>query len=777
MRRLDYLDFELTIGTSSNGLPSNGGPSNGTPSEGQVKQAAGYAVKVTRSAWGTAAGQLVLPFTHAEIERVRTALSLALHRSRPESQKPIEPAMREVALFGRRLFKAVFAEKVGECLDATLRQAVSQGKGLRIRLLLENAELEALPWEYLYHPQERCFLTLSTRTSLTRFITVARPLEPVLVTRPLRMLLAMASPNDYPPIDREAEEQRLRKSLEHLTEAGVLDITVMPQVTPEHLEIYMRQGGYHVFHFIGHGDWDGKRGALVFCDDQGRGRLVSGGYLQSLLQQSFSLRLAFLTPSQGAFAGDKVSTSEAPFDYVAAALVQSGLPAAVSMRYELTDEGQSLFIQEFYATIGQGHSIDSAMSEGRKAVEYARRKSAEWGVPTLYANVAGGRLFIFPNQQQVTASEALTMLYEQGLSAFEAKEWAAAVAYFQQIVAKDNTYLDTRQLLSQAEENLIRQPRQPSQPVAGFRAGNGREASRALIVVRPNNSRRREFTTGLFRPHRRLGIGFLMQPGRIQRAAGRLLTAMLIVVGFLAAFTGSQAGEWIRIGSALAIDGDLPPLPLIMDPTPAVVPDQLYPTSTPGIRTDQNSHKEANTLPGGTDPADTPPPLPSPATPSGSTPLPRYGEYYLVTTATTARSPTWTAVPSTSPTLPRPSPTIPTASPTKRPVAPPSPTASPTVPPVSQAPIPPPVPPAPTETPLPAPTSRPAPPPSPPSPPPPPTATPVQGGTLNVVTPTAAPHIIATPTSGLIIVTPTSGLIVATPTSGLVVATSTSIPK
>ncbi|MSP14838.1 MAG: CHAT domain-containing protein [Chloroflexi bacterium] len=746
MRRLDYLDFELTIGT----LP-----------DGQTKKAAGYAVKVTRSAWGTAEGQLVLPFTHAEIDRARTALSLALHRSRPESQKPIEPALREVALFGRKLFRAVFADKIGECFDATMRQAVSQGKGLRIRLTLESPELEVLPWEYLYHPQERCFLTLSTRTSLMRFITVPKPLEPVLVTRPLRMLLVMASPNDYPPIDREAEELRLRKSLKHLTEAGVLDITVISQATPDHLEIYMRQGGYHLFHFIGHGDWDGQRGALVFCDDQGRGRLVSGGYLCSLLQQSFSLRLAFLTPSQGAYAGDKLSEAEAPHEYVAAALVQSGLPAAVAMRYELTDDGQALFIQEFYATIGQGHSIDSAMSEGRKAIEYARHKSAEWGVPTLYANVATGRLFSFPNQQQVTASEALTMLYEQGLSAFEANEWAAAVAYFQQIVAKDRAYLDAGHLLSQAEENLIRQPRQASQPVSGFRAGNGREASRALIIVRPNKSRRREFTSGLLRPQRRLGIGFLLHPGRMQRAATSLLTIMLIVVGFLTAFTGSQAGEWIRIGSALAIDGDLPPLPLITAPTPAVIPNQPFPTATPGIRTEQNSYKEANTLPVTTAPLVTPSPPQSPLTTPGREP-PKYEGYYPVSTASPSRSPTWTSAPSPSPTLSRPSPTIPTVSPTNRAVPPPSPTVFPTVPPISQAPLPPP---APTATSQPVTTSPPA-----------STATPVQPGTLNVATATGAPIFIATPTSGLIIVTPTSGLIVTTPTRGLVVVTSTPKP-
>jgi formylglycine-generating enzyme required for sulfatase activity len=155
------------------------------------------------------------------------------------------------------------------------------------------------------------------------------------------------------------------------------------------LQRKLRQGRYHILHFIGHGIFDESKqdGVLIFCDEHGRGSPQSGQDLGILLRDHRSLRLALLNTCEGARTG-----TEDPFAGVAHSLVQMGLPAVIAMQFEISDSAATLFAREFYTALAEGDGVDAALGEARKAI-FAGQKSVEWGTPVLFSRTLDGKVF------------------------------------------------------------------------------------------------------------------------------------------------------------------------------------------------------------------------------------------------------------------------------------------------------------------------------------------------------------------------------------------------
>src|SRR5262245_12838290 len=185
----------------------------------------------------------------------------------------------EAKNFGERLFDTVFAGEVHGCLRSSLDQASIAQKGLRLRLRLTDApELQDLPWEYLYSRHRNLFYALSVETPLVRYLELPERILPLGVTPPLRVLVMIASPKEYPPLDVEREWDKLHGATRDLEARGLLVLERLEQPTLAALNRRLRTGAYHVFHFVGHGDFDPQRqdGVLIMEEDDRSGRRVSG---------------------------------------------------------------------------------------------------------------------------------------------------------------------------------------------------------------------------------------------------------------------------------------------------------------------------------------------------------------------------------------------------------------------------------------------------------------------------------------------------------------------
>src|SRR5262245_49095609 len=77
------------------------------------------------------------------------------------------------------LFETSGHDKVRSALDRSLGAAQAGEFGLRIRLMLANAnpEVAAVPWEFLYADALGGFIACSVHTPVVRFLEVNRPLK------------------------------------------------------------------------------------------------------------------------------------------------------------------------------------------------------------------------------------------------------------------------------------------------------------------------------------------------------------------------------------------------------------------------------------------------------------------------------------------------------------------------------------------------------------------------------------------------------------------------
>jgi hypothetical protein len=452
MASASYLDFDLLIERSGENT---------------------YRARVLSSPAGQANGDITLPFSQIELENYL----LRIGRPRRGVRRLESPEMETAKIFGGQLFKSVFSDELMSALRSSLDEAKKQNQGLRIRLRLNDApELVNLPWEYLYNPSLNRFLSLSVNTPLVRYLELPERIAPLTVTLPLRILVMISSPSDYPKLDVEQEWVNLKSALCGLEERGLVVLERLETASPVELQYQLRRNEYHIFHFIGHGGFNeqAQDGVLLFEDEGKRGRQLSGQFLGTLLHDEQTLRLVILNACEGGRSG-----SSDPFAGVAQSLVQQGIPAVIAMQFEITDEAAIAFAREFYTAIAEGFPVDAAMSEARKAI-FSLGNDIEWGTPVLYMRAPDGQIFevnkseqasqapvkLPPAERTQTPSSSphrtaaresnvdLEALYVDGLSAYWLKDWAHAWEHFRQVEEVDPTYKDLPAKLAEVKQHL-----------------------------------------------------------------------------------------------------------------------------------------------------------------------------------------------------------------------------------------------------------------------------------------------------------------------------------
>lgn len=373
---LTYLNFDLAIEALA---PP-------TAASGEV-DAPTHRARVLNSPVGQATVKFALPFNPHELENY--ILKMARPRRSVRSLNTLEgQTARE---FGSRLYNAIFHGDVRDALRRSLDAAEATPEhGLRIRLRLADApDLLDLPWEYLYDPSLHRFFCHSVTTPLVRYPQQPRPVVPLAVSPPLQVLVMIAGPHDLAALDVETEWRKIEAALTPLVARGVVQLTRLADASLATLQRQLRQGRYHIFHFVGHGGLNPVTGERVLYleDEQGRARAVGGDHLGMLLHDHRSLRLALLNACEGARSG-----ITDPLAGVAQHLVLQGIPAIIAMQFEITDAAALILVGEFYEALADGYPIEAALAEARKAI-FVAGNDVEWGTPVLYSRASDGLLF------------------------------------------------------------------------------------------------------------------------------------------------------------------------------------------------------------------------------------------------------------------------------------------------------------------------------------------------------------------------------------------------
>jgi tetratricopeptide (TPR) repeat protein len=349
-----------------------------------------YRVRVLRSPAGE--GQTVAfgrPFADSELKRF--LLSAGRFRSRAQAESIPVASAKEL---GGRLFDAVFAGSVAECLRRSVDQAEAGRLPLRILLRLADCpELAYLPWELLYDHDDDSFLALSGQTPVVRYVELRAKPRPVPTELPLRVLVIRSEPSDCAHLNLSAEWAQVDAALSALSVAGMVEHTELAAATLEELRKALLRETFHVLHFMGHGTFhDNIGGALLFTGASGIGQPVTGGDLGVLLRDHSSLRLAVLNACQ---AGRTDPSDQ--FAGVADTLVRRGIPAVIAMQFEVSDIAAVAFAPALYGALAAGRPVHTALAEARKAIYTVSR--LEWATPVLYSRAGDAQLFHISRQR------------------------------------------------------------------------------------------------------------------------------------------------------------------------------------------------------------------------------------------------------------------------------------------------------------------------------------------------------------------------------------------
>ncbi len=365
----------------------------------------GYRVEVLRSPAGESNAILELPLADPGFQEELNTLEQARFtagttRSAGSAVRVIggdaEPRQAAVDVglrLGTLLFERMFASRIGETYRTALQRTRDENRQMRLRLRIETPELAAIPWEFLYDEREGDALCLLGDTHLVRYLELGRPQKPLAITPPLRVLGMVANPGGTEELDTEGERKLMHGAIGHLVDAGAAVVEWVEGDGWRDLEKALHGGPWHVFHFIGHGDFDEEtqEGFVAFGDGQGGVQRFDATRLGRMLADHKSLKLAVLNCCKGGAAGENSLVSS-----VGAKLMQRGLPAVVSMQYEITDKAALEFARQFYGSLADEYlPIDVAVTRARKSLTYAIDNTLEWATPVLHMRAPSGELFEF----------------------------------------------------------------------------------------------------------------------------------------------------------------------------------------------------------------------------------------------------------------------------------------------------------------------------------------------------------------------------------------------
>ncbi len=376
MIEVEYRDFSLKIEPDEDG---------------------GYTALVLQSPAGEGRSTFHLPFDPEALGPLLVDLGQVVRGAGPAgAPAPSAAAGPKVEDAGDQLFDALFSGSVRSLLERSFgwRDERPGRRGLRIKLHIDPTEpslrlLANLPWELLHYRHTSEFLSLSRLTPIIRYLNVQQPDNPVPLELPLRVLVVIASPPGYDPLDLDRERKLIQDSW---AKQDNVEVEFIQRAAIQELQDRLVEKPYHILHFMGHGDFDQEtgRGVVLLEDEHGQAQRVDGETLGILLRDA-KLGLVFLNACRTAQSAQGQGLN--PFAGVATAMVLAGVPAVVAMQFPISDEAAITFAQRFYPLLARDNPVDAAVAEGRRAVRMQDARGFEWATPVLFMRVPQGRVF------------------------------------------------------------------------------------------------------------------------------------------------------------------------------------------------------------------------------------------------------------------------------------------------------------------------------------------------------------------------------------------------
>jgi hypothetical protein len=242
--------------------------------------------------------------------------------------------------------------------------------------------LSPIPWELLHDghvAMGRGFLGLKYPI-YRRLHSVTSPGQ---ATGRIEKALIVAADPTQRLVELDAEVDWLVTVLEG---AGVAQVDVRRSAhedvsDPEAIKRLIRDGGYQLFHFTGHGlfnDGDPSRSKLVLGRARERGKELTAAALAQVARES-DLILVFLSACQVGLTAEQADARPWEEAGIVDALTRAGVPATVGMRWNVGDQNSRKLAQTFYTELLNGKPAERALMIARQAMQ----DEPDWANPIL----------------------------------------------------------------------------------------------------------------------------------------------------------------------------------------------------------------------------------------------------------------------------------------------------------------------------------------------------------------------------------------------------------
>ncbi len=277
-------------------------------------------------------------------------------------------------------------------IDAELRRARAEGP-FRLLLKVEPTELDALPWEFMRHDGLPLFT--STLMPVARVApSFNRDFEPPRMCWPLRVMVVVGSADEA--IQVEAEIDYIRDGFRKV--CGLVDLEVACLPDRDRVRKMAEAVRPDVFHFIGHGGFDGESGHLRLEQEGAADIEWTAAAIRDDLADGVP-RLAVLNACQSGQPDAHRGTRAA-----ARGLAELNVPAVIAMQGPIRGAAAARFAKGFYEALSAGKPLDQAVAQARAEVTIVASSSQrDYALPALILGAPPERIIDLshcdPNQR------------------------------------------------------------------------------------------------------------------------------------------------------------------------------------------------------------------------------------------------------------------------------------------------------------------------------------------------------------------------------------------
>jgi len=305
---------------------------------------------------------------------------------------------------GDALFDALFDQDLRPDFFDSYQTIVKQNhQKLKIVLEINESampEVIAYPWEFMCIPEKynKGDIWFATDRNLTFYRSRYSSLqeEPQYIQlekeQKLKIALFVAKPtsrkSETEPDLSNVEYYEIQNQLNQLSyqKARMELLSVNNPAISKTVPSVLETDKPDIFHFIGHGRLQEKKGELAFVKNSGEPDWKKAEDLSILFQKHHPKLVILQACNTG-----KESDLNA-FSSVASRLMLQDIPIVIAMQFEVSNNTANIFMKTFYSEIANGKSVDTAMQEARFNVsEEKGYEKPDFAIPVIYMTALNGK--------------------------------------------------------------------------------------------------------------------------------------------------------------------------------------------------------------------------------------------------------------------------------------------------------------------------------------------------------------------------------------------------